>query len=233
MENLNLIRLFKLIKIDIVTNKKSIFVTAALFAVVLALFPFHVTGSLSAYSLLLYIGGFMVTSNAFSEMHSTQKAFQYLTLPCSNLERFLSKWLLTTIIYALALLIIFYLLSELSFFANAIFFHNMVSVFVLSHFVLWVDIGKYIILQSLFLLGAAYFKKSSITKTALLIGCFLIFLAMLLFLFSWVVCPGCTHIALFDLVSQSLNGLSFIFWVVMAPFCWWMTYVRISECEIL
>lgn len=232
MNTLNFSRLLHLIKIDIVINKKNILITTAMFIVVFALLPFHISGSIEAYSWLLYIGGFMITNKAFNEMHDKRKAYQYLTLPCSNMERFLSKFLLSTMIYAVALLIVFYFFSVLSFVSNLLFFHNEVTMFDLTESALWIGIGKYIILQSLFLLGSAYFKKYSITKTTLAIGCFLIILAMLLSLISWIICPTCSNVGLFDLISQSMNGLYFIFWIIIAPFCWILTYVRISESEI-
>lgn len=232
MVTLNFNRLYQLIKIDIITHKKNILVTSAAFIVILALLPFHVSGSVDAYSWILYIGGFMITNQAFNEMHDQRKAFQYLTLPCSNFERFLSKFLLTTIFFTITLAVVFYVCSLLSVVTNALFFHHSVELFDLASIGLWVGIGKYIILQSIFLLGAAYFQKHSVTKTTLALGCLFIVLAILLFLFSWVTCPSCSQSGLFDLISKSFNGLYFIFWMVVAPICWLITYARIAESEI-
>ncbi|OGT50349.1 MAG: hypothetical protein A3E53_01190 [Gammaproteobacteria bacterium RIFCSPHIGHO2_12_FULL_39_24] len=207
-------------------------VTSAAFIVILALLPFHFSGSADAYSWMLYIGGFMITNRAFNEMHDHRKACAYLTLPCSNLERFLSKFLLTTVIFAIVLLVVFYACSMLSVITNTLFFHHAINIFDLTSIGLWIGIGKYIVLQSIFLLGAAYFQKHSITKTTLALGCLFIVLAILLFLFSWVTCPSCSQSGLFDLISKSFNGVYFIFWIVVAPICWLITYVRIAESEI-
>ena len=165
-------------------------------------------------------------------MHDHRKACAYLTLPCSNLERFLSKFLLTTVIFAIVLLVVFYACSMLSVITNTLFFHHAINIFDLTSIGLWIGIGKYIVLQSIFLLGAAYFQKHSITKTTLALGCLFIVLAILLFLFSWVTCPSCSQSGLFDLISKSFNGVYFIFWIVVAPICWLITYVRIAESEI-
>ena len=232
MLELSLSRLYQLIKLDIVINKKTILTTAAAFFVIVALLPMHITSSISVYLFLLYIGGFMVTNQIFNEMHDPRKAFHYLTLPCSNLERFLSKWLLTTIIFAGVLVIIFYLFSSMSVLANQLFFKNSVLIFDIANTGLWISIGKYIILQSLFLLGAAYFKKSSTTKTTLALGCVFIVAAMFLFLLSWIICPSCSDTSIFALVSRSFSGLYFIFWVIAAPICWVATYRRVSASEI-
>src|SRR5437870_5174244 len=102
-------RLLRLLTNDLRLQTKTILITAITVAVFLALLPFHVTGSPDAYFLILYIGGFIVTSMAFNELHDRNKAHYYLTLPCSNLERFLNKWLLTSIGYAIGTLLIYYL----------------------------------------------------------------------------------------------------------------------------
>lgn len=229
---LNFNRLWQLIKIDIITHKKNILVTSAAFIAILALIPFHVSASIDVYYFILYIGGFMITNRAFNEMHDQRKAVAYLTLPCSNFERFLSKFLLTTVFFALALLAIFYSFSLLSVITNALFFHRSVGSFNLHSMMLWVVIGKYIILQSVFLLGAAYFQKNAVTKTTLVLCCFFIALAMLSFLFTWIICPACNQGSLVNLFSISLHGFYFIFWIALAPICWFITYVRVSESEI-
>lgn len=232
MVTLNFNRLWQLIKIDIVMHKKNMLLTSAACIAILALIPFHVSASIDLYYFILYIGGFMITNRAFNEIHDQRKAAAYLTLPCSNLERFLSKFLLTTVFFAIALLVIFYCISLLSVISNALLFHRSVKPFNIDSMIVWVLIGKYIILQSVFLLGAAYFQKNAVTKTTLTLACLFIALAMLSFLFSWIICPTCNQGGLVNLISISLHGFYFIFWITLAPIFWFITYVRISESEI-
>ena len=232
MNAISMNRLYRLLKIDLLKSKKTILITVATLVVILALLPFHVTGGTGTYFFLLYIGGFIVTGYAFSEMHDRRKSFQYLTLPCSNAERFLAKWLLTAVIYALGVLLLYFLFSCLSVGINLLLFHRTISVFNLTQPALWIGLGKYIILQSIVLLGAAYFKKNVLLKTALSIGCLLIVVATLMLLIAWVFCPSCFFGGAFDLISLSLHGAYFLFWIVLAPLCWFVTYLRISDCEI-
>lgn len=232
MKTFSFTRLNQLIKIDLFINKKSLLITSSAFIVILALLPFHFSGSIDVYFWILYIGGLMITNQAFNEIHDHRKAFLYLTLPCSNFERFLSKFLITTILYSVGLLLIFYFFSLLSVFTNTIFFHRDITLFDLSSARLWIGIGKYIIFQSIFLLGAAYFQKSSITKTTLVLGCTFIVLSVSLFIFSWMICPSCSQNGLFYLIEKTFHGVYFICWMVVAPICWYITYIRIMESEI-
>lgn len=225
-------RLLKLIKIDILTHKKTILVTLATLIAIFALLPFHISSSSDAYFFVLYTVGFAVTNRAFNEMHDPRKAFTYLTLPCSNLERLISKFLVTTILISITLVVIFYLCSVFSVFMNKVLYNNSVTLFDLSAFGLWSGIGKYIIFQSIFFLGAAYFQKGSTTKTTLVLCCIFIVLSLLLFLFSWMICPSCNQSGMINLITKSFDGLNFIFWILVAPICWVFTYLRITECEI-
>ena|SRR3990167_593642 len=226
------LRLWQLIKIDWVVNKKNILTTAAAFAVVFALLPFHLISNMTVYFFVLYSVGFVSASRAFTEMHDKEKACHYLTLPCSNLERFLSKWLLSGVFFPIAITLIFFLLSNLNVIANRVLYHNVISVFDITQLSLWIQIGKYIILQSVFLLGAAYFYKNAFAKTTLVIGGCLLILGCIFALSSWMICASCGHSTLFDIILNSLSGLYFTFWVVLAPICWFFTYWLIGHTEI-
>ena len=47
------------------------------------------------FSIYLLGGGLVFTSLAFQDMHHPLERYQYLMLPCTNVERFLSRYLLT------------------------------------------------------------------------------------------------------------------------------------------
>src|SRR5688572_7721339 len=49
-------------------------------------------------------GGLIFASTIFADLHHPLRRFHYLTLPCSNLERFLSRYLLTGPIFYLYVL---------------------------------------------------------------------------------------------------------------------------------
>jgi hypothetical protein len=172
-----------------------------------------------------------LTSVAFKELHNPELAYQYLTLPCSNFERFLSKLLLTSVVYAIALLALY---------AGFVVLHHALSLVSLNnHYELldafvglsWQSIAKYIILDAVVLLGAAFFKRHVIIKTLLSVFC-------ITTVFS--IATGSLSLHLYPFwvpaVLQHADALSqlvfYSFWIALAPFCWLVTYQRIRECEI-
>lgn len=103
------------------------------------------------FGIALFFAGFILTSRSFRELHRTELAYHYLTLPCSNFERFLSKFLITSVGYVTALLGLF-------------FVHNIIHGFTVFDSRLWV-IGYYMVLHSWVLLGAALFKRYNLVLT--------------------------------------------------------------------
>jgi hypothetical protein len=59
------------------------------------------------FPIVLIGGGLIFTSTIFADLHHPLQRFQYLTLPCSNLERFVSRYLLSAPLYFLYVLIVY------------------------------------------------------------------------------------------------------------------------------
>lgn len=78
----------------------------------LATLPEESPGEVAAtlFSVLLLGGGAIFTSMIYNDMHDPLERFHYLMLPCSNLERFLSRYLITAplfVLYAIVLYSVF------------------------------------------------------------------------------------------------------------------------------
>src|SRR5579872_5309262 len=95
-------RLFRLIGNDLSLHKKTILLSAIALLIFFSLFAF-------SYFFVLYVGGLTLTSMAFYDVHDKQKAHLFLMLPCSNLERWLSKWFLTSIGYIVGTLLVYWI----------------------------------------------------------------------------------------------------------------------------
>jgi hypothetical protein len=115
----------------------------------------------------MYIGGYIFTSIGFNELHSPHKAYQYLTLPATTLEKLASVWLLTTIVYVFASLVLLVILAILC---------NLFALFVgssatsygeLMHYPIHNIVWVFLVTQSVFLLGSCYFRKNNFLKTIL------------------------------------------------------------------
>lgn len=55
--------------------------------------------ALTTFTAMLLGCGLIFTSLIFNDMHHPLERFQYLMLPCSNLERFFSRYLITALLY--------------------------------------------------------------------------------------------------------------------------------------
>ncbi len=229
-DTLDFKRLYRLMINDISLQSKNILIVAITLIVLLALLPFHITNNLATYYLILYVGGFIISSFAFGDYHDPGKAFLSLTLPCSNLERFLSRWILTSVIYAIGLLVLYYLFSLISYMINTWVYHQPFQLINILQPELWIEIGTYIVLQSVILLGAITFRKYVLIKTMLVIGCFSLALSIFTGLTTWVFCPNCLQEGIY--VHLTTQGHDFLFWLIAAPFFWIVTYLRLNEIEL-
>lgn len=137
------------------------------------------------YLTIMFLGGYIFTSSIFSELNEPRRATHYLTLPVSVTERLASAWLLTGILFPLfSLLMIFLIILLANLIMNLTFdfspFANLFSGNYVNAF------KSYFITQSVFLLGAAYFRKYNFLKT--LLALFLFFVAFMLVtsLLGWI-----------------------------------------------
>jgi len=124
---------------------------------------FHIGFSLQ----LLFLGGFISTSFAFREARQNGAGIFYLTLPASQLEKFASKLLVSSVGYALGSMLFYAATAAVSEGINhAIFgaghgFFNPFNPLILR------AAGVYLLAQSVFLLGSIWFRKLAFLRTAL------------------------------------------------------------------
>jgi hypothetical protein len=72
--------------------------------------------ALTTFTVLLLGGGHIFTSMIFNDMHHPLERFHYLMLPCSNLERFVSRYLITAplfFVYAVVFFKVFEVVANL------------------------------------------------------------------------------------------------------------------------
>jgi hypothetical protein len=119
------------------------------------------------FSAVLVGGGLVVTSTIFADMHHPLQSAQYLTLPCSNLERFLSRYLLTGPLYYLYVLIGYAVFDR----AAALIADWMMGThgapFAPFSSQMWDVTLFYFGVHALMFWGAIYFRSYTLIKTAL------------------------------------------------------------------
>jgi hypothetical protein len=204
---------------------------------------------------LMYIGGFVFTSLAFRELHQGEQSYFYLNLPASSLEKLISKLLVTSVGYAIGALVFYSLVSLLSEGVNRLIFGYGHPLFnPVSREVLF-SVAVYLVTQSIFLLGSVYFRKLAFLKTVIAWNVFAIGTAILVGLTTWLIFRGVyledgllrpearaaleslAETGRFEALLEDIGRgfwltLKILFWGVLAPVCWIITYFRLRETEV-
>ncbi len=250
-------RFLQLLKRDILSNINTTLialgaVTAVIYLIsALSAYNNAPSGQLyfSLFTNLLFAGGLIVTSMVFKEMHRKETAQNYLLLPASNFEKFFSRLLISTIGFALIALIGVTAISYLSEGVNTLIFKRHNVLFNPFSKIVWTLMAHYLVAQSIFFLGAVYFRKYHFIKTINIIFLVQLSITIITALFARMV-----YIDLFDGIFRvgdtslliqweklPLNANSFtnliktlkiLYWLVPAPLFWIISYFRIKEVEV-
>jgi len=117
----------------------------------------------------IFVGGIIITVDLFSsDLFKRDNQHTFLMLPATGAEKFLSKSLLATVGYPVALTLFFILSSLIIEPAMYLIFGNPVAIFnPLTQAGYWTLLARYWVIDSLFVLGATFFRKTALVKTAL------------------------------------------------------------------
>ncbi|MDY0290431.1 MAG: hypothetical protein RBR15_16520 [Sphaerochaeta sp.] len=251
-----------LINRELQTSKRDLSIYAAtLFLVLLAsetMRSFATQYSLSGSSAttyaslfpnFLFLGGLIITSLSFAEdMFSKNGQQQWLMLPATSLEKFLSKGVLTAFAYPLALIVVFFLSSVIIEPIQLLFFGDPVTLFNPFFSDMGSILGLYLVWHAIFLLGSTYFHKGHFFKTVLALGVIGLALGALGLLFVKLIfsIKYGSSLRTFDVVF-SFDSLLFqpatgvvgafrvfgklLYFVVLPLFCWVTAFFRVEEVQ--
>lgn len=120
------------------------------------------------------LGGLILTSLIFNEIHTPTKAFQFLTLPSTTFEKLAAAWFSATIIYTVAAMAGIFILSILIETIKGINTGTWTPFAIFNPFTSEIldTVLIFFFYQSIFLLGAVYFQKNNFLKTFLVIVVF-------------------------------------------------------------
>lgn len=249
---LNPKRLCLLLRSDISLNLHSILIFALTIFAILFLNTFITLADTARnnfhpalFAIFLVFGGLWVTMRVFRDVHTKERSHFLLTLPASNLEKFLSRLLLTTVGYTALIIAIFYLSSILILGFSSAFLKTQAIVFNPFDAEITNLIIFYLIIHAFFFLGAIYFKKHIFSKTILsLCGLLLIFplLTSLIMFITSHAAHGVTipqiyvniswHLPETSLTSLYFNKLQGYIAGIVVFCCWVIAYLRLRESEI-
>jgi len=240
-------RFWLLLKKDVIENYRIIGLII-LSAIVIAILAFFANPERDFYEeffpAAMLIAGFIFASMSFNELHSKDQRHVYLSLPASNLEKFLSKLFLSTVGFALALSLIFWIFSVVFSPLVANTLGTQLDAFNPLAENPWLAIRLFVVLQSIFLLGSVYFNHYAFVKTngaLLLLAIILVIIFYLLartilatYFEGWTFRP---HNVVPSTVMENFmedSGTRIaknLFWFVLAPFLWVVAYFKLKERE--
>jgi hypothetical protein len=243
-------RFWHLLKLELTRNARGIgmafVVTFGLLFFVSFLLSLIVDGNIKSfqhqenYAFGLLISGMVLTSFAFHDLGSPIRRHIYLMLPASTLEKFVCMLFLTSVGWVILFTIAY---TGYTFLANPVgqmlFSGVRFESFNPFDENVFTSIKFYLILQGVFLVGAANFRGYALLKTifvlvvvALIAGTVVYFLLKDTFLTDHD-CDG-SHCELIDVVGAHTvwNTMKFFFWWILAPLCWVLTYIGLKDQEV-
>lgn len=204
---------------------------------------------------LLFAGGLLSTSLMFAEMHDKDRNHSWLMLPASNLEKFLSRLLYSSVGFAAVSVVLYFFSSTVSEGVNLLVAGRGHPLFNPFEGFVGMKCLNYLVIQSVFLFGGAFFRRHCFMKTLLSILAGGIVLTILLFvvLKTFYFDFGGSLNWSFELSGDLLTGgigleadrerlglfsrivkdvLTFAYWIVVAPLFWTLAFRRVRKVQV-
>ena len=244
-------RLTNLLRTDFINRYRSVGIASAALAGLVLIFVMlkapDTSGATGIYSTLLFcmlvIWGPIAASHSFRELHDKELNQAYLLLPASALEKMISRLLLVVVVFPLYAVVFVMALSWLMIGVQSLVGTNGWGAFVPSEFLRPIAIGTFVVNQSLFFLGAAWFRKTHFVKTVLALTGLAIGMSMFAGLVFRLVFPDAIG-GNFDidpaaffrshegLVGVLLFTFRLCYYAVLPAFCWSVAWLRIRETQV-
>jgi len=210
-------------------------------------------------SAILIVTGALYAVRFFKVFNFAPNGIQYLLIPATQLEKTISVFLLNTVYFILMFTVVFSvgnvignLLEQLIFSTSdtvALQFFQSSKSFEFNIQGLkniWISFGVFAAIQAIFTLGSLYFKRNAILKTLLSLFVVAVALGILEYFIFKITFGSVTE------TLKALNAGDFvwdenifpkaltetwkIFWSISGylfiPFCWIVSYFRLTEKEI-
>ena len=195
----------------------------------------------SSFAALLYILGLIFTSRAFRELHDKARNSAFLLLPASTFEKTLARLVILTVGLIMYLLFLVSLVSLIVEPLNHLLFNQTRELFHPMEADAWKTIPGYLFLQSIYFLGAAWFRSGHLVKTTLAlilanlaISLFSFLVLRLLFAPYWEY-AGDLNISFADMPGSYggvAQALLFTFAALWVAICWYVAFLRVREAQV-
>ncbi len=185
---------------------------------------------------LLYIlGGLLITSSIFNELHNAGSASQLFTLPAGTFEKFFAAWFLSYLCFTVIAFILIVLIHTIL--GLTIDIPEIAVNLNITDMNLFSQILSYTTYHSIFLLGAVYFRKNNFTKTALSIILFLSSLGIIFIILFYT--PGTeifrgqiTDKTIFGFVEEFAWILRIVISIAITVLFLFFSYIRLKNRQV-
>lgn len=199
------------------------------------------------YGILLLAGGFYFTSTSFNELNRKEERMNYLSMPASIFEKFSIKLLFTSLGYLIVVTLLYWIFSQVIDLITQRYFNFSFLPFTPTQGGYLLFIKLYLVLQSIFILGAATFNRFAFFKTLFSVA----LLGFGLIVFGWLIFR-IIFAEYFETLFKPINNtgvmpsmgvrdfmqytawpiLQFVFWYLLAPVMWIVAYFKLKEREV-
>jgi len=223
-------------------------------------FHYPINISMLIYLSFIFIAaGIWFASTFANPMNSKLKRISYLVSPASNLEKYLIRWIITTVGFIVAFFVAMWIADALRVAICSIKFPEadikfldisklvgpeneaVYREYLVPKSVFIIFLSLYFLFQSIFLLGSTFWEKASFIKTFTVVAAII---AAYIFICRWTILLFYGDLqGYFNVLSsyerintmsevQSMYYVSFICAVITIG-CWILAFFRIKESEII
>ena len=194
---------------------------------------------------MLFWWGSVHASLAFYDLLDKKMNESFLLLPASTLEKTVARYLYSSVFFVLHMLVFTTITAFIIEGVNMLLFGRYNELFNPFDPVVWKAIGLFILIQPIFFLGSAWFKRLRWFKTILALSAIGMLLGLLLLITVLIFFGGSFH-EIYILNPGGFNDLDvninmfrstvlvlkILFYGVVPPFCLIVTYLRVKETQV-
>jgi len=190
----------------------------------------------------LFIGGALVSSRCFKKAHLPGFGMDYLMVPATVGEKFVSRVLMTCVGYALAVAVFTLALSALVIGLRVAFGHESSDLYKPWTLDTLRSIASYAVVNAVFVCGSLYFPRHALVKTALALGVFALVTAIYMSYLGRTVMRGTGWSDWLRLLQDGQWGsldlgktvglLRTVLYYALAPLFWVVGWLRLRELQV-
>lgn len=194
---------------------------------------------ISLYYIGLFVAGVFASGMAFANFRNKEKTMNYLSLPASNFEKFISELLISTIGFVVVYTLVFYLFNTTVMLVSKYYGIDtyIVNVFETNNLKMF---RMFFIMHSVLFAGAATFKKVPPLNTAFVLFITGIIILLYVSLLGWILSKTVetstnVNIQIDDGIIMSSNMMRivrFAFFYLTAPVFWTVAFFKIKEKQV-